>query len=167
METVREQLVQRPTTKEDSYKKYGLFAVAMTFEVILGIVATVGGAYLCIIGVLLMILVGIGYFAILKSFNVEYEYCIAGAQLTVDKVINQSKRKTLCTIDLKAASAFYKSKKTSQEASVISAEGENYEDELTTYTIEFHDPKLGKTLLHFSPDERTLKMISPYLPQAI
>lgn len=160
-------MVQRPQTKEDSYKKYGLFAAAMVLEVLLGIIVSLGSVVFSVLGVLLMILVGSGYFAILHSFNVEYEYCIAGSQLSVDKVINQSKRKTLCTIDLKSAAAFYKSKKTSGEASVISAEGVNYEDELSTYTIEYHDPKYGKTLLHFSPDERTLKMITPYLPKAI
>lgn len=46
------------------------------------------------------------------------------------------------------------------DATVVSAAGDD-----DVYTIEYTDRKLGKTLIHFSPDERTLEMISPYLPR--
>lgn len=167
METVREQLVQRPQTKEDSYKKYGVFAAAVFLEALIAIIVMAGNVVFKLLGTLLVVLIAMGFFALMKSFNVEYEYCIAGSQLTVDKLINQNKRKTLCSIDLKSASAFYKSEKTIEEATVISAIGVNYEEDLPTYTIEYRDPKYGRTVLYFSPDERTLKMISPYLPKAI
>ena len=43
---------------------------------------------------------------------------------------------------------------------VISATGEG-----DVYTIEYKDEKYGRTLLQFTPDERTIEMISPYLPR--
>lgn len=167
METVREQLVQRPQTKADSTKKYVIFALALTLEVLIIIIAFAGNIVFKVLGTFLVVLIALGFFEILKSFNVEYEYCIAGSALSIDKIINQNKRKTLCSIDLKSASAFYKSRKELSNATVIVAEGTNYENELPTYTIEYRDPKYGKAVLYFSPDERTLEMISPYLPKAI
>ncbi len=160
METVREQLVKRPTQQSDIFVKYGSRAgaailIAMAFMVLVPL-----GSLFVVAATLLTMLILWGAYYISGLVNVEYEYCIAGAEFSVDKIINQSKRKTLCSFNLKSATGFYKTKKRISDATVISAE--SYGE---VYTIEYNDPKYGRTIVYFSPDERSLEMITPYLPR--
>ncbi len=160
METVREQLVKRPAQQSDIFVKYGSWAgaailIAMAFMVLVPL-----GSLFVVAATLLTMLILWGAYYISGLVNVEYEYCIAGAEFSVDKIINQSKRKTLCSFNLKSATGFYKTKKQISDATVISAE--SYGE---VYTIEYNDPKYGRTIVYFSPDERSLEMITPYLPR--
>ncbi len=160
METVREQLVKRPAKQSDSLIKYGTWAgAAIIIAIAVFTLLPLGGMFI-IAATLLTMLILWGAYYVSGLINVEYEYCIAGAEFSVDKIINQSKRKTLCSFNLKNAVGFYKTKKQLSDATVISAE--SYGE---VYTIEYSDPKYGRTLVYFSPDERTLEMITPYLPR--
>ncbi len=160
METVREQLVKRPAKQSDSLIKYGSWAgAAIIIAIAVFTLLPLGGMFI-IATTLLTMLILWGAYYVSGLVNVEYEYCVAGAEFSVDKIINQSKRKTLCSFNLKSATAFYKTKKELSDATVISAE--SYGE---VYTIEYSDPKYGRTLVYFSPDERTLEMITPYLPR--
>lgn len=159
METVREQLVKRPAQQSDIIVKYGSWAgAAILIFAAFMLLVPLGGLFV-VAATLLTMLILWGAYYISGLVNVEYEYCIAGAEFSVDKIINQSKRKTLCSFNLKSAVGFYKTKKQISDATVISAE--SYGD---VYTIEYNDPKYGRTIVYFSPDERTLEMITPYLP---
>ena len=160
METVREQLVKRPAQQSDIFVKYGSWAgAAILFFAAFMLLVPLGGLFV-VAATLLTMLILWGAYYISGLVNVEYEYCIAGAEFSVDKIINQSKRKTLSSFNLKSAVGFYKTKKQISDATVISAE--SYGD---VYTIEYNDPKYGRTIVYFSPDERTLEMITPYLPR--
>ena len=160
METVREQLVKRPAQQTDIFVKYGSWAgAAILIFAAFMLLVPLGGLFV-VAATLLTMLILWGAYYISGLVNVEYEYCIAGAEFSVDKIINQSKRKTLCSFYLKSAVGFYKTKKQISDATVISAE--SYGD---VYTIEYNDPKYGRTIVYFSPDERTLEMITPYLPR--
>lgn len=160
METVREQLVKKREQPGDKIKQYLIFAVSVALAAIILFTAITFGAVFSFAGILLAALILWGGYYICGLFNVEYEYCIAGTEMTVDKIIDQKRRKTLCTVDLKACDGFYKEKKVLSNTSIISAEGD-----ADVYTIEYSDPASGRTLLYFCPDERTLSMISPYLPR--
>lgn len=160
METVREQLVKRPAKQSDIFVKYGAWAVAAIIITAAIFTLVPLGEIFIVAAALLTMLVLCGAYYVSGLANVEYEYCIAGAEFSVDKIVNQSKRKTLCSFNLKSAAGFYKTKKELSDATVISAE--SYGE---VYTIEYSDPKYGRTLVYFSPDERTLEMITPYLPR--
>jgi hypothetical protein len=160
METVREQLVKRPAKQSDIFVKYGAWAVAAIIITAAIFTLVPLGEIFIVAAALLTMLVLWGAYYVSGLANVEYEYCIAGAEFSVDKIVNQSKRKTLCSFNLKSAAGFYKTKKELSDATVISAE--SYGE---VYTIEYSDPKYGRTLVYFSPDERTLEMITPYLPR--
>ena len=160
METVREQLVKRPAQQSDIFVKYGSWAGAAILIFAAFMLLVPRGGLFVVAATLLTMLILWGAYYISGLVNVEYEYCIAGAEFSVDKIINQSKRKTLCSFNLKSAVGFYKTTKQISDATVISAE--SYGD---VYTIEYNDPKYGRTIVYFSPDERTLEMITPYLPR--
>ncbi len=160
METVREQLVKRPGRQSDGLIKYGAWAAAaVIIALAILILVPLGEIFIFAATLLTMLVLWVAYY-VSGLINVEYEYCIAGPEFSVDKIINQSKRKNLCSFNLKSASGFYKTKKQISDATVVSAEGFG-----EVYTIEYSDPKYGRTIVYFSPDERTLEMITPYLPR--
>lgn len=161
METVREQLVKRPSAQSDKIKQYLILfsALLLATASMVAVISFLGGVFM-IAGIMLAALILWGGYYLTGLLNVEYEYCIAGAELTIDKITDQKKRKTLCSLNLKSAVGFYKTEKPSGDACAISAEGKG-----EVYTIEFTDSKLGRTMLYFTPDQRTLDMITPYLPR--
>ena len=163
MDAIREQLVSKPRTSEDSVKKVIILAAA----ILLAVLALVG-IYIASKGMLLPIgflaagLIVWGGWWLAEQFNVEYEYTVLGQDLRVDKIINKRSRKPMCEFQLRKADAFYSSEKHLSDATEILACGEG-----DRYSIEFTDQKYGKTVLIFTPDERTLEAIKPYLPRAI
>lgn len=161
METVREQLVKKPTEQSDKIKQYGILALSLflAMAAVILIYSFMGGLFM-IMGLLLAGIILWGGYTISGMINIEYEYCIAGSELSVDKIIDRRKRKTLCSFSLRGADGFYSGKKELSGVTVISATGEG-----DVYTIEYKDEKYGRTLLQFTPDERTIEMISPYLPR--
>lgn len=166
METIREQLVRRPYTQSDKIKQY--VTTILSFVLGLGVLLLMINLFSSIyflVGVTLGILLAVGIlylgYYLIGRLNVEYEYCVAGTSISVDKIIDKKKRKFLCSFELRDAIGFYHSRKEQGNAVAYSVEG----DEGDIYTIEFNDPQSGKVYLYFTPDEKTLSMISIYLPR--
>lgn len=163
MEGIREQLVKKPKEKDDTIKKGLVLMVSLLLAVLAaaGISALTSGL-MAGLGMLLGlgILVGGWWFA--GSFNVEYEYTVVEGELQIDKILNKRSRKALCAVKLRSAEGFYSSEKHIQNATEVNACGEGQR-----YSIEYNDPKYGKTVIIFTPDERTLNAVKPYLPRMI
>lgn len=162
MDGIVEQLVRRPDTPQNKMKKIliivGSIAIAAVLFIVLGNVSNSFIVYE--IGVLALIALIWGGWVLAGRLNVEYEYVVVGGEISVDKIFNKKSRKSLCSFTLRGAEGFYKGEKELQNASVIDVCGEG-----ERYTIEFGDPSGGRTLLIFTPDERTLAAIKPYLPR--
>ncbi len=165
MEGIREQLVRKPYDSKDRMKTYGVLAASLLLAIIVFFLVTYFMGWVMVIIALIFagaILYG-GYW-LTGEFNVEYEYCFSSGELIVDKIVNQRKRKPMCSINLRGAEAFYKEpKRLPDGATVFSAMGEEGE----TYAIEFNDIKYGKSVLVFTPNEKILEVIRPYLPRVI
>jgi hypothetical protein len=113
------------------------------------------------------ILVG-AYFLII-SRNLEFEYSVTNGDVTVDKIINRSKRKRVISFDAHTA----------EEMGKYDAEkhqGKSYDKRLFTgdsadnkesWYMTFHSPKTGYTLLVFTPNEKVLTAIKPFLPHQV
>lgn len=169
MDGIREQLVKRPKSPQDAPKKAmmvlgGVAAAAILLSVCLSVARNFPGAswILVELGVLGAIALVWAGWVLSGRLNVEYEYIIAGGEIQVDKIFNKKSRKTLCSFVLRSADAFYASEKNIPNATVYDVCGEGQR-----YTIEFSDGQNGKFALVFTPDERTLEVIRPYLPRAI
>ncbi len=165
MEGIREQLVKKPYDSSDRMKTYGVLAASLVLAILVFFLITYFLGWVMIVVALIfagLILFG-GYY-LTGEFNVEYEYCFSTGELIVDKIINQRRRKPMCSVNLRSAEAFYKNPANLPDGvTTFSALG----DEGETYGILFNDPKYGKSLLLFTPDERMLEVIKPYLPRAI
>ncbi len=163
METIREQLIKKAYSPTDKVKKIAVLAAALLVAILAATALLVlAGTSLTPMAILIAGLIIWGGYYLSGNFNVEYEYIVAGQELTIDKITDKRKRKTLCSFNLKQAEAFYKSAKSGNGASLVEAIGDG-----DIYTVEFSDKSLGRCFLQFTPDEQTLQMISRYLPRAI
>ena len=163
MDGIREQLVRKPNDPSDGIKRVLILIGALLAAiVVLTVILTVGNALLTELGILLAIGILWGGWWLTGSLNVEYEYTVFSGELQIDKIVNKRSRKTLCTLNLRTAETFYRSEKHIQNATEINVCGEG-----DKYSIEYSDTQHGKTVLIFTPDERTLAAVTPYLPRAI
>lgn len=165
MEGIREQLVKKRAERSDRIKT--TLVILLTF-----IIAAVAfcavvyflGLIMIIVASIVAIGICLGGYKLTGEFNIEYEYCFSAGELTVDKVINQRRRKHICCVPLRTADAFYHNPtKLPDNLTVISALGEDGD----IYGIEYNDVKYGKAILLFTPNEKMLEAVKPYLPRAI
>lgn len=165
MEGIREQLVKKRPERSDKVKSALVFIAtfmlaAVAFCVIL--------YFLSVVMIVVAAIVAIGIcwlgYKLTGEFNIEYEYCFSAGEFTVDKIINQRRRKHVCSCLLRSADTFYHNpSKLPQNVTVISALGE----EGDTYGIEYTDAKYGRSVLLFTPNEKMLEAVKPYLPRTI
>ena len=92
MENIIEYMVKKEKDSADSLKIFGIYAAAFVLTVlsfmflksfaIIGAAASIYLAY---------------YFS--QNFKLEFEYCIVAKDITIDKIMNRKKRKTIIAID--------------------------------------------------------------------
>ncbi len=162
MEGLREQLVKRPSYPEDMIKKIIIILSSVTLAiVIIGALRFISGIWLLTeLGILIGIGIVWGGIWLAGRLNVEYEYIIADGEMQIDKIYNKRSRKSLISFKLRSAEAFSRGQRDERDASEIDVRGEG-----ECYSIVFSDAELGKAVLWFTPDERTLEAITPYLPK--
>lgn len=121
-----------------------------------------------------LLLFGFGVYLsyyLIKNSGVEYEYTFVLGEMRIDRIKGRSKRKRITVFDIKSISKIgkyndFETKKKNVDLSkyelvLKAAVNENNDD---TYYIVIHDKIRQKpAILLFSPDERTLGMIRPYL----
>lgn len=104
-------------------------------------------------------------FYILTCFSIEYEYIITNGEIDVDKIIARRKRKRILSTNVKNFSDFGKfdaSKANSNSYKLINADDGIAEN---LYYADFKHSKFGQARLLFSPNEKALANIKPYLPR--
>ena len=111
--------------------------------------------------------VGISYLAyrFITNLLVEFEYCIVDGELTVDKIINKSKRKKVVTVQVRNFELFepYDMERISGESCAAYIRAAECAVPENGYYAAFNQPGIGRTILVFSPNEKMLARIKPYL----
>lgn len=168
MDRIAEQLVRKSHTTEDDVKKIVLIAAA--------VLLTLGTLFVTftIAPIAVVLPVGIIYLAIYlyKLLSVEYEYTCTNGTLDIDKILGQTKRVEMLTIDVSAFTAYGKAgecAESNEELTTYSAVGESLmgDDTAETYYAEFEHPENGKCCLYFTPDARMREAIEPFLPRTL
>jgi hypothetical protein len=99
---------------------------------------------------------------------VEYEYIITNADLDIDKITNQSKRKRLCTINLRQVTEcgkFTDSVDIAGDETLVKANANN--PELNDYYLRFEHREYGKAILVFTPSVEFVELVKPFLPRNV
>lgn len=170
MDGYSEQIVKR---KMSATKVTALVLSLMMIVLIIVLSVYLSGFFNWLVPIALLCL-GLGIYLIyvmFKNAGVEYEYTFVLGEMRIDKIKGKSKRKKITVFDVKAIDDIGKyidSKtgekainKSKQELVLYAAEDDVKED---TYYMLIHDKIRQKhALLLFTPNERTLSMIQPYL----
>ncbi|MGN1481108.1 hypothetical protein [Porcipelethomonas sp.] len=161
MDTYSEQLVKKCENSSDQMKKIGIIVGGIAVILILlfvtiyimpiAIIAACGAAY--------------GAYWLLTCQNVEYEYTVTNGSIDIDKIIARRKRVSMISVDVKDFTDFgdYRQANDNFRGTTVMAMG----DEEEPYFADFHSEKYGETRLVFSPNEKVLNCIKPYLPRTL
>lgn len=158
MDSYAEYLVKRQPTTEDTIKK-ALILVG-------GGAATVVFVLLSIFFMPLLLIVacalGYGTWWLFTNQYIEYEYLLTNGELDIDKIIGKRKRVRLLTVAVSSFSEFGKEEDGTtipEDVTTVLAAGEGLE----TYYAVFQDEAMGTVRLIFSPSEKVLTTMKPYL----
>ena len=170
MDIFVEQLVKKEKTVRDR-----LITVCIVLCVVLLPLACVALAYITSIYYFIMVaffvliaaVYGAWYF--ITAQNVEYEYSVTNSNITVDKVIAKRKRKRIVSFDIKKIEEMGKFddkdyEKRKYDKLMFAAASDFGED---GYAAVFFIEKYGNCLLLFSPNEKVLEAMRPYLKRDI
>ncbi len=158
MDMFAEQLVAKEQSSSDTLKKTMII---------------VGGAVMVALSVFLMyifpltFIVGVGIlylmYILLTGLNVEYEYAATNGTLDIDKIIAKRKRVEMLSVSIKDFTAFGTYDSVSDDfdgVTIMTVGGDE-----TAYYANFPHETHGNVRLVFSPDERMLECIRPFLPR--
>ncbi len=109
-----------------------------------------------------------GGFRLITNSDCEYEYIVTNGEIDVDKIIAQRKRVRLITAKAPTFEAFGEytadTPDTDSDVTVVNAVGMNESSaETKTYYADFRHASAGNVRLLFSPEERVVEAIKPFL----
>ncbi|MBQ8905090.1 MAG: hypothetical protein IJY85_01835 [Ruminococcus sp.] len=162
MDSYAEYLVKRQPTAADMTKK--------TLILVGGSAVTVIFLLLTIFYMPLLLFVacaaGYGTWWLFTNQYIEYEYLLTNGELDIDKIIGKRKRVRLLTVPVSAFTEFGKEEDgvtIPEDVTAVLAAGEGME----TYAADFQDDSMGAVRLIFSPNEKMLDTMKPYLRASV
>ena len=166
MDKFKEFIVKKELTVNEKLSRVfiGLCAVSLAATVMLLTL----GSVLQLMGFMAAALCIYGGWKFICSFFVEYEYILTNFDLDIDKIINQAKRKRLCTIDLHTVTEIGRITEgfaVKENETLIKATACN--PELDNYYIRFDHKSLGKSVLAYTPSIEILDMIKECCPRKV
>jgi hypothetical protein len=173
MDTYIEQIVVKKSETIDKIK-IALLTIALILAIVLVNVLISIKAFqaFAFIGIFLEFGIAYGYWFLLTSFKIEYEYALTNAELDIDKIIAKRKRKRLITVKIKEVEIM---------APVIGNEkneffNQNFKTVIdasssplspNTFFITTHHEKLGHIKLFFTPEQRIIDICKSVAPRKV
>ena len=159
MDVFVEQMVVNPQKGKD-----------LALKVLITLAAVIlSGIFLLFLAVMAFVpVVGIIYAAyyLISGLNCEYEYIVTNGEIDIDKIAGKRKRTRLITADARKFTAFGRLEnagKLPDKATIVDAtDGSGH-----AFYADFVHGKLGETRLIFSPNEKVLEAVKPFIPRMI
>jgi hypothetical protein len=168
MEVFIETLVRKQQTGKDLALKL-LITFASAILSVVGFMLLLSIQFLSFLAILAPVGIIYGAWVLIRNFNVEYEYILTNSDLDVDKIVAQSRRKRLTTVDLKQIELFAPANEENRrefENSAFKKINASTGDAASTYFIKFPG-KEGTTVLLFNPDDRIIKGARQFSPSKV
>lgn len=112
-----------------------------------------------------------GLYWVISSRSVEYEYSITNGDIAVDKITNRRSRKRLTSFDAKAIEEMGKYTENAQKLRGRRVDktffASQTDDGKDAWYVIAKSRKTGLTLLVFSPDERCIDAIKPFMDRRL
>lgn len=164
MDIFVEQLVRKPSDGKSTALK-----LLVAFGVV---IISFFSLYLMLIGIFLAIFFIFaaiyGGIYLIQGFNAEYEYIVTNGDIDIDKIIAKRKRKRLITVKCSKIEAIGKLENAPDVSGITIVEAVGFsDDEAEDYYADLVHDSIGKVRLIFTPTERTLEAITPFLPRLV
>ncbi len=164
-DTFTEQLVVRENTASEKLKTTIYVLAAFLVPAVFIILGVYWNFYFIIVALCAFFFAVYITYYLVTGLYVEYEYAVTNSNLTIDKITAKRKRKMLVNVDIKRFNTFKKLNEGNYDKpykkifkASVTANGDD------VYAAEMHLEKFGgDCLLLFSPDEKTLKAMKPYI----
>jgi len=124
--------------------------------------------------IILLTMVGViyGLWYLFRYFNIEYEYIVTNSEMDVDKIISQSKRKRITTINFKTMEIMAPMggmhKREFENPSIPKTiDASISPNEKGAYFIVTSTEKLGHFRLIFSPNEKIIEIAKAVAPRKV
>ena len=164
MDSFCEQIVK----KSKGVKEWAIIIGTILLALALAFLAVLFGQYIS--GLLIFILVGIGYgtWWLITNQSVEYEYCVTNGDIDVDKITARRKRKRLVSVAGRKIESLLpydptaplgKYQRTVMVAPTLNTDG--------LWCFTYHSKKNGHTFVVFRPDQRVLCALYDGLPKLV
>lgn len=113
-----------------------------------------------------------GWYILITSFNIEFEYIFTNGEMDVDKIIARRRRKRLITINFKEIEIMAplkgeyaaEAKRSGIRTKIDASASPDSED---TYFLVANHKKMGLTLLLFQPSGEIIRAAETYAPRKI
>ncbi|MDE4542740.1 MULTISPECIES: DUF6106 family protein [unclassified Thermoanaerobacterium] len=164
MDIFIEKLVKKQKTSKDMLKALGL--ILLSLVVVFFIIPLIP----FVKGFLIFFIVAIPFFAyyVIKSQNIEYEYAYTNGELDVDRIVAESRRKRLLSVDCKDFEIVAKvsSDKYSDEYRKIPNKVEAVSS-MTSPDVYFavFENSGKRTILYFEPNDKMIEAMWKYIPR--
>ena len=162
MDIFVEQLLKRKQSAKDRLIFAGILIAAL-IVVYLSLVFIPSFSFLVLVGVCA------GCYYLISSRNLEFEYSITNGDITIDRVINRSRRKRVVVVDAHDIEDIgkFRPELVRQKQAFKKISAAEYDDGRDAWYFCARTTKYGNVFVIFSPDERTLNAIKPFVPRQV
>lgn len=165
MDIFVEQLVRKPSDGKTTALKVLIAAGMVIVTVLCVLLMFIGFAF----GIIIAAGAIYGGIYLMTGLDAEYEYIVTNGEMDIDKIIAKRKRKRLITAKASSFERFGKLSGAPQAGSgvtVVKADGISSEN-TETYYADFTHPSMGNVRLIFSPEEKVVDGLKPFLPRLV
>ena len=151
--------------RNDNLTKKTVLTVTGALLTVLSIVfSIVSGIYLLL---LLSMVLGFGTWFLRIQNSIEYEYIISGDELSVTKILAQSKRKPMLTVTLNHFTAFGKLAEAPEASGSQTLVLACTAQDDTAFYADFDHAEFGQTRLIWTPNDDILLYLTKHLPRTL
>jgi lipopolysaccharide export LptBFGC system permease protein LptF len=118
---------------------------------------------------LILVIIGdiaLAYY-IISSRNIEFEYSITNGDITIDKIINKSRRKRIISIDAHDIEFMGKNKPTNIKNNYIRLNVSQSQNNESNWYFSGHNSQKGNVFVLFTPNDKVLSAIKPFLSRQV
>ena len=118
---------------------------------------------------LILVIIGdiaLAYY-IISSRNIEFEYSITNGDITIDKIINKSRRKRIISIDAHDIEFMGKNKPTNIKNNYIRLNVSQSQNNESNWYFSGHNSQKGNVFVLYTPNDKVLSAIKPFLSRQV
>lgn len=165
MDLFCEQLVKRKKTVKDTLIIAAMFITLVVIPVLGFVLSMLVNPYFMMVAIFVFALDIYFVWYVVTGRNIEYEYIVTNNNLTIDRVMAKRRRKRVISLDIKNIDEMCtlgtKELSKGKCERVIFAGATDFGEK--EYQMKIYTEKFGNTLVVFSPNEKTLKAMKPFL----